>query len=177
MPNVNNEVLLIVFVALTGAAVMLQAFVLLAIFLTVRRTARTVEEQMVEVRTTVLPAVNEAREFLKRVGPRIDSVTTDLADLAQGLRAQGAELEASTAEIMERVRRQSSRLDAMFSGVLDGVDRAGAIVTDLVSMPLRQISGIAAFARAAIGTLRSGSPQREPGPQSTHAAADKDMFV
>ena len=65
----------------------------------------------------------------------------------------------------------------MFSGVLDTVDRAGAIVTDLVNVPLRQLSGVAAFAKAAIGTLRSGAPQREPGPRATHSPADKDMFV
>lgn len=177
MSNINNEVLLIVFVALTGAAVLIQAGVLLAIFFTVRRTARAVEEQMSEMRTTVLPAVKEGRELLARVGPRIDSVTSDLAELMQGLRAQGAELEISTAEIMERVRRQSSRLDAMFSGALDTVERASAVVTDLVNVPIRQLSGFAAFAKAAIGSLRAGNSHRQSGSQPTHSPADKDMFV
>lgn len=173
----NNQVLLIVFVALTGAAVMLQAFVLLAIFFAVRRTARKAEEQMEEVRTTVFPLVKDTRELLSRVGPRIDSITTDLAELTQGLRAQGEELQISSAEIMERVRRQSSRLDGMFSGVLDTLDRSSAIVTDLVNIPLRQLSGFAAFAKAAIGSLRSGNTRRGPAQQPTHSPADKDMFV
>ena len=39
MPNANHETLLLVFVALTGLAVLLQALVLLAIYLALRKTA------------------------------------------------------------------------------------------------------------------------------------------
>lgn len=175
MSNVNNEVLLIVFVALTGAAVLMQACVLLALYISVRKTSKLVEEQMSEVRSTVLPVVNDARDFLARVGPKLDSVATDLAEVSRSLRTQGIELQSSASEILERVRRQSSRLDSMFSDVLDTVDRAGAVVTEVVHVPLRQLSGIAAFAKAAIRTLRSGNGPRQG--QQTHSAADKDLFV
>jgi len=175
MSNVNNEVLLIVFVALTGAAVLMQACVLLALYISVRKTAKLVEEQMSEVRSTVLPAVSDARNFIARVGPKLDSVATDLAEVSRTLRIQGVELQISASEVLERVRRQSSRLDAMFSDVLDTVDRAGTVVTEVVNMPLRQLSGIAAFAKAAISSLRSGNGARQGQP--THSAADKDLFV
>ena len=45
MTNVNSETLLLVFVCLTGAAVLLQAFVLLAIFFVVKKAATSVQEQ------------------------------------------------------------------------------------------------------------------------------------
>jgi hypothetical protein len=175
MANVNTETLLIIFVALTGAAVLLQAILLLALTLAVRKTAKTIQEQMEELRGTVVPVATEMREFLARVGPKLDAVTTDLGEIVHGLRRQSVEMQDSVMEILERARRQSSRMDAMLSGVLDTVDRATAVVTDAVSIPLRQISGVAAFARAAINTLRSG--QRGPRQQPTHSAADKDMFV
>jgi hypothetical protein len=139
MANVNTQTLLIVFVACTGAAVLLQACVLLALYLTIRNVAKTVQEELHEVRTTVLPVVTDTKDFLTRVGPKIDAVTTDLAALVHGLREEGAELQASTAEILGRVRRQTSRVDTMLTGILDTVDRAGAIVTDAINVPLRQI--------------------------------------
>lgn len=176
MANVNTETLLIWFVGLTGFAVLLQAVVLLALTLAVRKTAKTIEEQMAELRETVTPIANQMREFLERVAPKLEAATTDLADIVRGLKAQSAEMQASAMEILERTRRQTSRLDTMMTGVLDTVDRAGAILTDAINVPLRQIAGMAAFARAALEALRSGvrGPRRQ---QPTHAAADKDLFV
>ncbi|HZB87172.1 MAG TPA: hypothetical protein VE291_00790 [Terracidiphilus sp.] len=175
MSNVNTETLLIVFVALTGAAVLLQSFVLLALYFSVRKASKSVQDEMAELRAVVTPVATDAREFLTRVGPKIESVTADLAQMVQGLRVQSAEMQTQAVEILGRVQRQTSRLDAMLSGVLDTVDRAGAIVTDAVAAPLRQISGIVAFFRAATGTLRAGTPP--PRTQPTHSAADKDLFV
>ncbi|GEM_PF-1504043 len=175
MQNVNTETLLIVFVALTGAAVLLQSFVLLALFFSVRKAAKAIQEEMAELRGIVQPVAKETREFLARVGPQVEAVTKDVAEMVHGLRAQSVELQVSTTEILERVRRQTSRMDTMFTGVLDTVDRATAVVSQAVTIPLRQISGIAAFLRAAIDTLRSGG--RAPRAQATHSAADRDLFV
>lgn len=176
MANVNTETLLIWFVGLTAFAVLLQAAVLLALALAVRKTAKTIQTEMEELRGVVMPVATELREFLGRVAPKLEAATADLADIVHGLKAQSAEMQASAMEILERTRRQTSRLDNMVTGVLDTVDRAGAILTDAVSVPLRQISGMAAFARAALDALRSGvrGPRQQ---QPTHSAADRDMFV
>jgi hypothetical protein len=175
MSNVNTETLLIVFVALTGAAVVLQSVVLLALYFSVRKASESVQNEMIELRAVVLPVATEAREFLARVGPKVESAATDMAEVIKGLRSQSVEMQASAMEILERLRRQTSRIDTMFSTVLDTVDRAGAVVTDAVAVPLRQVSGIAAFVRTALGTLRQKNPQ--PRTQATHSAADKDLFV
>jgi hypothetical protein len=173
MQNVNTQTLLLAFVAFTGVAVLLQAVVLFAIFLAMRKTASSLTAKLEELRTTVVPVLNDTKDFLARVGPKIDSVATDLAELAHGFRTQGAELQSSTTEILERVRRQTSRVDTMLSGVLDSVDRAGIVVSEVINTPLRQISAIAAFVKASVGAFRSPNPR----PQQTHSSADKDMFV
>jgi hypothetical protein len=175
--NVNNQNLwLMIFVGCTGAAVLMQAFVLLGMLLTARKALKFMREQSEELRTNVLPLIKDTKDLLTRVGPKIESVATDVAVLASRVREQSAKVEASAGAMIERVHRQSTRVDMMLTSALDTVDRAGALVGEVLSVPLRQLSGFAAFARAAIGTLRSGPPpQGEPRP--THAAADKDLFV
>ncbi|HVZ82476.1 MAG TPA: hypothetical protein VG893_02295 [Terracidiphilus sp.] len=175
MSNVNPETVLIVFVVLTGLAVIMQAIVLLALFLSVRKTAGLLQNEVSELRAAVVPVARDTHELLMKVGPRIEEVTVDLADMVHGLRVQSMEMQASAAEILERARRQSSRVDAMMTGVLDTVDRATAVVIDAVGVPLRQISGIAAFMKAAFSNLRGKTPS--PQMQPTHSAADKDLFV
>jgi len=173
MPNGNFETLLLVFVAVTGAAVLLQAVILLALFLTLRKTAQVLNDQMQELRATVLPVVAEGKDLLARIGPKVDSIVSDVAKLTSDMRAQSADLQLSAAEILERVRRQTSRLDAMLSSALDTVDRAGGLVSDAVNAPLRQISAIAAALKAGLGAFRSGRSE----PRQLHSSTDKDMFV
>jgi hypothetical protein len=161
----NNETLLLFFVAFTGAAVLLQAIILLAFFLTVRKTVTTLQGQFEEFRTSLVPLLKDSREFLARVGPKIESLTADVADLAHDVRAQSAEVHSSLTEILERVRRQTSRMDAMLGKLLDGVDRAGGFVVEAVNVPIRQFSALAASAKAVMAALRTKSPgPRPPSP-------------
>jgi hypothetical protein len=175
MSNVNNEILLIAFVALTGVAVLLQAIILLALYITLRKTTKELTEKVDNLRSTVEPVLTDAKDFLTRVGPKVDAVATNLAEVTNGLRTQSVELQASAADILERLRRQTTRVDAILTGVFDTADRAGSIVSDVLSRPLRQLSAIAASIRAGLGAFRSPSPSTDTHP--THSAADKDMFV
>jgi hypothetical protein len=85
---------------------------------------------------------------------------------------------------VDRVRRQTNRLDKMFTGVLDSVDKAGAFVADAVSKPVRQISGLLASLKAIVESLRNSAA---PAHHETHAHRDRsqgdraqsdtDMFV
>ena len=169
----NNETLLMVFVGLTGAAVLLQSVVLFALYLTIRKTTKAVQNEMEDLRAAVVPVIDESRDFLKSVGPKIEAAATDLAEMTRQLHAQSAELERTAAEVMERIRRQTARLDAILGKVLDGVDQAGTIVAQTVTRPVKQLQGIVASAKAVIGVLRSGPPTQA----ETHVVADRDMFV
>lgn len=173
----TNEQLLMIFVACTGFAVLLQAFVLLAMLFTARKALKLAQEQIEELRTNVLPMVKETKQLLVNVGPKIESVATDMAALTSGLRAQTAKMEISAGQILERVHRQTTRVDSILTNTLDTVDRAAAVVADVISVPLRQLSGFAAFARAAMSSFRSEQPRNVNEPRATHAAADKDLFV
>ncbi len=171
--SIDRDTLLLVFVAVTGLAVLLQAIILFAIFLTLRKTAGKLQEQIDELRGSVMPVVTSTQNLLASVGPKVESVAKDLAEISGRLRAQSAEMQITASEFMAHLQRQSGRIDAMITGILDTFDRAGNVLTDTINIPIRQISAIAAFARAAIGALRSGPAQ----PRPTHAAADKDLFV
>ncbi len=171
--SIHTDTLLLIFVAATGVAVLLQAVVLLAIYLAMRKTTAMLQEQLDELRASVMPVVTGTQRLLTSVGPHIESVVEDMAEMAKSLRAQNASFQSSATEILARIERQAGRVDAMFTTVLDTVDRASSVVVDTINTPLRQLSGIAAFAKAALGAFRSVPSV----PRPTHSAADKDMFV
>jgi methyl-accepting chemotaxis protein len=171
-----NETLLLVFVACTGAAVLMQAFVLLAMYIALRKAMKMAQQEIDEMRTNVLPLVTETKELLTRFGPKIEAVADDFAELTRGIRTQSALIKSSASDIVERVNRQAGRIDRILTGVLDMADRAAVVLADAISVPLRQVSAIAAFVKAALSSFRTTpEQQRAPAPEQQRAPAPEQQ--
>jgi uncharacterized protein YoxC len=173
MPNLDNQTIQLVIVAVTALALLLQTIFLLAILVIVRKTARSVEEKIEDLRASLTPVIYNTQDLLARVTPKVEATVEDLAKMAKGMRVQTEELQATTKEVVERLRAQVSRVDSMLSGVLDAVDRAGNFVADAVNKPIRQISGLLASVKAVVESLRAS----EFGQDHTHPSGDEDPFV
>lgn len=169
----EHETVELIFVAIAALALLTQALILLAIFLAVKKGAASIKEDVDDIRSAVMPAMQKTRELMDRLSPAVEQGVTDLASMARVLRAQAEAVEETMTDVLDRVRNETSRIDAMFSGTLDAVDKASAYVTEVVSKPVRQFSGILASIRAIIESLTSPNPgYREPVIHD-----DKDMFV
>jgi uncharacterized protein YoxC len=169
MPNLDNETILLAFVAVTGLAVLLQAIILLAIFITLRKAIRSAREESDKLRSSLMPIIYETRDilastqgFLGRIAPRLEAAADDLAEIMHGVRAQSVELQSSAQEILERVRVQSERLDKMFSGLLDTAGNAGEFVVETIGAPVRQVSRVLRAAKAIVESLRTPPARRRP---------------
>jgi hypothetical protein len=167
MVSSTETTILIFFVALTGIAVLLQACVLLAIYLSLRKAARSMTEAAEDLKTTVIPMTHSARALLDRITPQIITVSAGLADLTELLKKESKGVSASASEIMERVNRQTKRLDEMLTIGLNAVEKAGVVVESTVAAPVRQINGIMAAIRAVIETYRSTPSRHKPSADNT----------
>lgn len=178
MPPMNTQTFQIAVLAVVGMValvLLVQAIVLLALFSTVRKALRSLREDFDDLRSDVTPILHNTRELFVRVAPRIEDAAADLAAMAHGLRTQTNDVQAAATEVLERLRRQSSRVDSMMSTLLDGVDRAGNFMTDAVAKPMRQLSGLLASVKAVVESLRAAEQPRRDQP--AHTPADRDMFI
>lgn len=188
MLKLDNQTILLALAVAIGLAVLLQTIILLAMFITMRKVISAIREEAESLRTLVMPVIYDAQEilassrvslahsqelfansqkllinaqgFLARVSPKIESTAGDVAEITRVLRRQSIEMQYSTLAIMERVRMQSDRVDGMVTNLLDTVDRAGGFVNDVVSTPVRQISGVLRSAKAIIESLRGSRAAR-----------------
>ena len=155
MAHLDPQTAQLIFAGVAALALLLQALVLLAIFFGVRKAVSTLREDFDELRTSVTPFVKEAREVFTRVAPKIEQTSDDVAALTHTLRAQSEDLKATSADIIQKTRRQANRIDSMTTSVLDAADRAGTFVNDAVTKPMRQLTGIVASIKAVVDTLRT----------------------
>ncbi|MGP8250936.1 MAG: hypothetical protein ACLQHF_02815 [Terracidiphilus sp.] len=176
MPHFDPQTLQIVVAGVVGVTLLLQVILLFAILFGVRKAAAALRQDINEIRNSVTPLITQTRDLLVRVGPRIEATTDDLAAFTHALREQTASVQFTVTEISERARHQAGRIDFMVTSMLDKADRAGAIVNDTVTKPLRQLTGILAALRAVVENLRA--PQAPaPKPPVEGAQGDSGMFI
>jgi methyl-accepting chemotaxis protein len=182
MPDLNLQSTELIIVAAVALTMLLQAIVLLATFVVLRKTIRTLHDELDETRTGVMrlmekvePLIESAREFLTHTAPKIESTVTDIAAIAQKLRAETNDVQAAASEIVERARRQGARMDSMMTRTLDVVDHAATFMTDAVGKPMRQLSAVLASAKAVIDSLRSGPRDSRTNPDQSNG--EQDYYV
>src|SRR3569832_1770489 len=171
--NYNSETFwLMIFVGLTAVALLGQFIVMLVAYVMVRKSIKTVQDEVSEVRSTVMPMLNRSKDLLEKVAPKVESVAADVADMAQSAREQTAHIRFTADEVLARVYRQTTRVDSMITNVADGVEHAGNVVADSVTKPVRQVSAMLAAAMAVLGVLATGRRS-----ERHEAVPDQDMFV
>jgi hypothetical protein len=158
----DTQTILIIFVGLTGFAVLLQACVLFGIFLSLRQAAKSVLQATEDLKATVVPMVHTTRELVERITPQVITISTGLSELTESLHKDSSDVRVSVGEILARINRQTERMDRMLTLGLDSVVRTGGVIEATVAAPLRQVNGVFAAAKAIVETYRSVVPRRQP---------------
>jgi hypothetical protein len=150
------ENLLTIFVALTGLAVLLQAGLLLGMYLTLRKTGARLEDLATEVKTKALPAIESTKAAVESAKVAIESTQAILADIqpkvkviienveesTSTIRAQVERANAAVTDAVDRARLQIIRGDEMLTRTIDKVENTSEIVARTVVSPVKQVSGI-----------------------------------
>jgi len=168
MENLN---LLMLFIALTAVAVLIQAGMLTAMYLAMRKSSARMEALAAEVKSKVLPVAEQAHSMLTDLKPRIETIVSNASESSTLARAQIQRLDATLSDLLDRTRLQVIRTDELVSRTLDRVEDTTEMVHRTVVSPVRQLSGIVAGLTAGLDFLL-GARRRD----GAHAAHD-EMFI
>src|SRR5580700_5879509 len=131
-----------IFIACTAAAVVIQAGILVAMYLAVRQSAARVEALATEVRTKILPAAEIAHSMLLEFRPHLQTLVTNVSESSILVRAQIERLDATVNDAIDRTRLQVIRADELLNRTLDRVETTTDLVHKTVVSPVRQLSGL-----------------------------------
>jgi len=169
----ENANLLIAFIAITAAAVVIQAGMLIGMYLTTRKTSARVEALAGEVRTKVLPTVEMAQSMLTELRPKIENIITNVSDTSNVVRAQVERVDATLSDVIDRTRLQVIRADEIVGRTLDRVEQTTDMVHNTVVSPVRQVSGLVQGLTAGLEFLFSGRRRQRNGAP----VAQDEMFI
>ena len=172
------ENLIPLFIALTGAAVVLQAGVLLALYLSVRKTSARMEGLATEVKAKALPALESAQSILVDLRPRLQMIAENLHETTTTIRAEVQRMDAIVNDAADRARLQIIRADEMLTRTLDRVEEASDMVTKTVVSPVRQLSGLVQGITAGLEFLIGNRGRRNGGRRESRRPVPQDeMFI
>ena len=167
-----------VFVALTGAAVVLQAGILAALYLTMRKTSARMEALAVEVKTKALPALETAQEILTELRPKLTVIADNLTETTHSVRSQVERMDATVNDVVDRARLQIIRGDELLTRTLDRVEETSDMVHNTVVSPVRQFAGLIQGVTAGIEFLLGNRGRRNGGSREARRPVPQDeMFI
>jgi len=166
------------FIMLTGLAVLLQAGVLLAMYLAMKKSGERIEAIAAEVKTKVLPTVEQAQAMLTDVRPKLQVIAENLQESTTLMRAQVQRVDATVNDVVDRARLQVIRADELLSRTLDRVEETSDMVHKTVISPVRQLSGIMQGITVGLEFLFGGRGRRNGGGREERRPVPQDeMFI
>ena len=167
------------FVIVTTLAVVVQAVILIALFIQLLRTAKRVEETVDDLNARLTPILSRVQLLVEDVSPRISGIVADASDLSRLARGQALKVDRILSEALERLRLQLIHVDQILTGAMEAVEEAGSQLRQTIWRPvikatavIRGIQTGLEFFRVARQDRRTREPIEPPAEQQ-----DEGMFI
>jgi hypothetical protein len=152
-----------IFVGVTAAAVVLQAGILVALYVAVRKSTSRMEALATEVKDKVMPTADTAQSIMLDLRPKIDTIATNVSETSTVVRGQLERIDATVSDVVDRTRLQVIRADELLNRTMDRIEETSEVVHRTVVSPVRHLSGLVQGITVALESLFGGkrAPRRD----------------
>ena len=169
-----DDTLLRIFIAVTTFAVVLQALILVFLYLAVRKSTAKMEALATEVRSKALPTMETVQNMLVELRPKIDVMSTNFSESSTLVRNQLGRIDATLTDALDRTRLQVIRADELLNRTMDKVEETSEVVHKTVLSPLRQVDGLMAAISTGVEVFL-GQKRRQP--RNGGGVPQDEMFI
>jgi len=169
-----DDNLLRVFIAVTTFAVVVQAGILVGLYLAVRKSTAKLEALATQVTEKAMPAIDTLQSTMQELRPKIDMMSTNFAESSNLVRNQLARFDATLTDALDRTRLQVIRADELLNRTMDRVEETSDAVHKTVLSPLRQVNGLMAALSTGVEVFL-GHKRRHP--KNGAGVPQDEMFI
>jgi ABC-type transporter Mla subunit MlaD len=156
------------FVIISAIALCIQAGMLAGIY----KTVKSMQESINPLLPKVESLVEKANSTVEQSSKQITEITTRANDILDSTKRQLAVVEDLVGDAAARAKVQMERVELVLDDTLSRAHETVAVVHDGIMRPLREVSGVAAGIRAALGAMARGNR-----PTVDRATSDEEMFI
>jgi hypothetical protein len=169
-----DDNLLRIFIAATTFAVVIQAGILVGLYLTVRKSTAKMEALATEFKSKTLPTIETAQSMLVELRPKIEAMATNVSESSAVVRNQIHRLDATLTDVLDRTRLQVIRADELLNRTMDRVEETSEVVHKTVLSPLRQVNGFVSAISTGVEVFL-GHKRRHP--KNGMGVPQDEMFI
>jgi len=156
------------FVIISAIALCIQAGMLAGIY----KATKQLQESVNPLIPKVESLVDKANTTVEQSGKQIAEITTRTNEILDSTKRQLAIVEEVVGDAAARAKVQMERVELVLDDTLSRAHETVSVVHDGIMKPLREINGITAGVRAALGSLARGNR-----PTVDRATSDEEMFI
>src|SRR5438270_8529290 len=162
-----------IWIAITSFAIVIQAGILVALFVSVRKTWARMEASVTDLHRRTAPILDSTQSIVVDSRPKIEAITDNLLAASASIKSQVERLDATVSDAVDRTRLQIIRADDLVTRTMDRVEETTDVVHRSVISPVRQMAGLVSGLTTGIGAFfgRRPSDNRDEAPQ------DEEMFI
>jgi hypothetical protein len=169
-----NDTLLGIFIAVTAVAVVIQAGILVGLYVAVRKSTAKMEALAAQVTTKALPTMETVQSMLVEMRPKLDVLTVNLSESSTLVRNQLGRFDATLTDALDRTRLQVIRADELLNRTMDKVEETSDAVHKTVISPLRQVNGLMSAISTGVEVFLG---QRRRHPKNGAGVPQDEMFI
>lgn len=168
-----HETLLTAFVIVAALAIVMQALLMLGIYLAIRKMPGQIEGIRTEIKQRLDPLAQSVGEILTNSREPVRTITANLAEISRILRDRTSHVDALVADLVDKSRLQVIRVDQMVSDLVEKVETTADVVQRNVLAPVQEVSAVIKGVRSGLEFLFS----RRRASSVSEATQDEQMFI
>jgi hypothetical protein len=162
-----------IWVAVTSLAVAIQAGILVALYMSIRKTSARMEAMADDLHKKTAPILESTQGIVMDSRPKIEAITDNLVAASTSIKSQVERLDATVSDAVDRTRLQIIRADDLVTRTMDRVEETTDVVHRSVISPVRQMAGLVSGLTTGIGAFFG----RRPNDNREEATQDEEMFI
>ena len=161
------------FVIVAAVSLFLQMVIFAAMFMTVRRVTKKIEEMAEDMQRRVNPVISRLQILVEEAQPRISTMISDAAEMTHIARGQVQRVDRMLSETVDRLRMQLMHADQILTGAMDAVEETGSRIRHSVWRPVQSVTALVRGIQTGLEFYR-GRRRSGDGP---HEQADEGLFI
>ena len=168
-----HETVLTIFIIIAAAAIVLQAFSMFGLYVSIRRIQGEVKDLRADVTRRIDPLAQSLTDIVSSSRDPLRSITSDLAEVARVLRERTGRVDDVLDDLLDRFRLQVIRVDQTITDVLEKVDKTTTAVQRNIIGPVTEASAVLKGVQAGLDFFLSRRHQS----RTSDVPQDEQMFI
>jgi len=170
------QVTMELFIVVAALTLIIQAGVLVLLFIQLRRTTESVNKMIGDLHSRIGPILTRTQIMLDETQPKIAALVEDASHIVYLTRTQAQKFDKIATEASDRLRGQLVHIDRILSGTLEAVEDAGASVRRSFWGPVQKASALVQGIKIGLDVFRSRRSSPNPS-RETVVEQEDELFI